>query len=697
MEHPRTIWWVLSSVITIELLLTANHSAWLKLSKTNFQLNHASAHMFWSVNIWTQSTIMDRLDSAATIQSCLLPFVHIGTPKKGHTTLLDVLVHHCGLQTSKNLRTNSNKDAWRRQQRSNQFWHTANLLSKLTNLQLHLWCVQVPLPNVALTIVAARAIPNKISSNVLVEYQLKILYGLINQKIQVISSASDGSATERSMQQKLTTMADWTREYRIRHPKPTDPKNPDIRTSIPVFKGQCVVMVRDVKHAAKTARNNVTTGAKLLTLGNYIAMYSQVQNAVFANDGPLYHWDIEKVDHQDDNAACCLLSASTLNWFNVHCSSSPENEEVCGLIVYLFLMGEVVDAYQSWTLPLAKWVRMVLRLHFFLECWAQFLDWADYPKSNYFVSGQFQDILNYLIFGLVQLIIVYRDTYSSRFPLLPWLNSTKVCEHVFGVIWSLFEDFTMFDFYHLAPKLFIRLQVFTKSSLATVGKDTALGYTHTYSDCRGIDLTTLSTFPIDEEMNEAVWLAYEDTDELFFILGVLPDVFIGPAPGPTTTPALQHTNNLKEFNEDNADAEELTSETDAISYLYECTEQLKTSTLSPNHQKQIRDLSYASLMLYMHKDISMWVKTFVAIFLWYSHPAVKSWKNQQGNRSPQLTTKNQCRYLQRLHQSHMPGHWQLTPSQQVCWISLNWLNCGLPMRPNRPVMVFKTQTATPKP
>ena len=142
--------------------------------------------------------------------------------------------------------------------------------------QLRLWCVQVPLPNVTPTIVAAWAILNKISADKLVCYQLEILYGLIDQKVQVVSSASDSSATEQSMQRKLTASATATREYRIKHPKPIDPKDQDIMTSIPMFKGQPVVMVQDAKHVAKTAQNNATTGVKLLTLGNYTVMYSQI-------------------------------------------------------------------------------------------------------------------------------------------------------------------------------------------------------------------------------------------------------------------------------------------------------------------------------------------------------------------------------------------------------------------------------------
>ena len=466
--------------------------------------------------------------------------------------------------------------------------------------------MQVPLPNVAPTIVAARAIPNKISSDELVEYQLEILCGLIDQKIQVVSSAADGSATECSMQHKLIAMADATREYRIKHPKPIHPTNPDIVTSIPMFKGQPVVMVQDAKHAAKTARNNLMTGAKLLTLGSHIAMYSQVRKAAFAQDGPLYRRDVEKVDRQDDNAACRLLSASTLRWFTTHRGSDSKSKETHGLIIFLFLMGELVDAYQSRTLPHVERVKMVLRLHFFLERWELFLGQAGYAKPTHFISGQFRDILNFLVFGLIQLIIVYRDTYGSRFPLLFWLHSTEVCEHVFGVLRSLVKDFTMLDFYNLVPKIFIRLRVFTKSTLTKVGKETASGYAHTYSDCRGIDLTALSTFPTDGEINEAARLAYEEAEDLLFVLGILPDMTAEPTVHPTTTSApLDEDEDLEDFDEENAAA---VDETDSISYLYECAESLGTSSLLSNRQKQVRDLSYASIALHTHKDIITCVK-----------------------------------------------------------------------------------------
>ena len=403
------------------------------------------------------------------------------------------------------------------------------------------------------------------------------------------------------MQRKVVAAADGFREYRIRHPRPMDPANQDIKTSIPLFRGQPIVMVQDAKHAAKTARNNVTTGAKLLLLGNYIATYSQVRKAGFAQDGPLYRRDVEKVDRQDDNAACRLLSASALKWFTAHQDSVPGNE-THGLIVFLFLMGELVDAYQSRTLPHIERVKMVLRLHFFLEGWVQFLGQAGYPKGTYFISGQFRDIIDYLVFGLIQLIVVYRDNYGSRFPLLFWLHSTEVCEHVFGVLRSLVMDFTMLDFLHLVLKIFIRLRVFTKS-VATLGKETASGYAHTYSDCRGIDLTALSTFPCDEEINGAARLAHEEAEDLLFMLGISPKMLTESAMHSTTVPTSQGDTSTEGLDEDDADG--AIDETDSISYLYECAERLRKSSLSSSRQKQVKDLSHASIMLHTHQDIYM--------------------------------------------------------------------------------------------
>ena len=404
-------------------------------------------------------------------------------------------------------------------------------------------------------ILTARGIPEKIPAKTLLEYQLEVIHGLIRQKIPVVSSASDGSATERSMQSKLIASADDTRSYMIKHPRPPSAASDWIITTIPLFRGQPIVMLQDSKHAAKTARNNVTTGAKFLVLGDYVAMYSQIRKPALAKNGPLYKRDVEKVDRQDDNAACRLLSSATLGWLKAHHDASPDNEAVRGLIVFLFLMGEAVDAYQNRSLPHIERVKMVLRLHFFLECWELFLDRAGYTRLTNFISPQFRDILRYLVFGLIQLVVVYRDNYRSRYPFLPWLHSTEVCEHVFGVLQSLVKDFTMLDFLNAVPKLFLRLQLFTKSTVHSSGKETASGYAHTFSDCRGIDLSALSTFPTDDEINQVAKIAYDEAENLIFILGVSPESLADAQVKDSTPAHTVHSDGSEEGDEFDGDDE----------------------------------------------------------------------------------------------------------------------------------------------
>ena len=121
-------------------------------------------------------------------------------------------------------------------------------------------------------------------------------------------------------------------------------------------------MIQDSKHAAKTLRNNLFSGARVLTLGNHVAMYSYVHDMAFSSlpGCPLYHQDVEKLDQQDDNAVTRLFLAVALDFV------TKQHPNHLGLVVYLFVMGEVVDAYQSQTISHLEQVKMVLRCQYFL-------------------------------------------------------------------------------------------------------------------------------------------------------------------------------------------------------------------------------------------------------------------------------------------------------------------------------------------
>ena len=64
-----------------------------------------------------------------------------------------------------------------------------------------------------------------------------------------------------------------------------------------------IANLQDSKHLLKTFRNNLFSGARLLTFPNSVAMFSQVREMAFDTDSPIFRRDVEKLDRQDDNAA----------------------------------------------------------------------------------------------------------------------------------------------------------------------------------------------------------------------------------------------------------------------------------------------------------------------------------------------------------------------------------------------------------
>ena len=187
-------------------------------------------------------------------------------------------------------------------------------------------------------IVAAEAIPSDLPAGELYPKSLAVIEGLKSHGVNVISYACDGTQVKRTVQDSLVSKAARTVSYKV-----PDPKGADHTISLPIYTDSPVVMIQDSKHALKTMRNNLFSRARALVLGNHLAMYSHARDLAFTeiDNHPLYHRDVEKMDRQDDNAATHLFSAETLDFVRKH------HAGCLGFAVYLFVMGEVVDAYQS--------------------------------------------------------------------------------------------------------------------------------------------------------------------------------------------------------------------------------------------------------------------------------------------------------------------------------------------------------------
>lgn len=200
-------------------------------------------------------------------------------------------------------------------------------------------------------------------------------------------------------------------------------------------------VIQDSKHALKTFWNNLFSGVCLLVLGNFTVMYCHIRDIAMEDGTPLFKRDVEKLDRQDDNAAAWLFSADVLA-FLAHGHGHPE---YAGDVVYLFVFGELINAYQNRSMTHSEHLKLVLRARYFLDAWGTFLDHSAYQCSWYLLSCEAVDIAQIIIDGYIALVLIHRDHLWDPFPLLPWLHSTEACEHVFGEARKVVKDFTMLD------------------------------------------------------------------------------------------------------------------------------------------------------------------------------------------------------------------------------------------------------------
>jgi hypothetical protein len=108
-----------------------------------------------------------------------------------------------------------------------------------------------------------------------------------------------------------------------------------INFSCPIFPNVGpVVRVQDPKHAKKTSRNAIMSGARLLTFGNSTVRFEQLLKLSHIPNSVMYRQDVIKLDRQDDGAA-----------YRAFCSGNLQNcydiikEDMRGIFVYLFIMG----------------------------------------------------------------------------------------------------------------------------------------------------------------------------------------------------------------------------------------------------------------------------------------------------------------------------------------------------------------------
>lgn len=389
--------------------------------------------------------------------------------------------------------------------------------------KLRLWTLQIPLSHVPPLILAVAAISSATDSSTLARMDEALLRVLLKHEepLSVVSIGSDGAISERKARQDMIANLVRTgegeiNEYQIKHPD-----GHSLPITVPLLRvfGQVLAIVQDSKHCRKTLRNNLFSGARVFVLARHVTFYQQVHDITDdAAHSPLHRRDVERLDRQDDRAAERLFSSATLAYTLSHLGKS---ESSLGLAIYLFIFGDLVDAYQSRKISHSERVIMLLRAKFFKDLWKSFLLEGGYPEQRYFISRDADNIIDTLVSGLLGLMFIHRDTLDKPFPLMPWTHGSESNEHVFGLMRSLISDFTMLDVLRMVPKLTVRLQAACRSRYQRFG-ETAAGYSHTYFDDDETPSHLFSQFPSDRAIDSLAKVAYDEATYLWSILGYDP-------------------------------------------------------------------------------------------------------------------------------------------------------------------------------
>lgn len=453
------------------------------------------------------------------------------------------------------------------------------------------------------TIIAILPITDSLNVPQLLDLHERIIFGLLERGIKVVSYSSDGTETERSVQREFAASA--KNHITVTIPSPHN----NITIRVPVFDSHGssypIVMIQDSKHALKTFRNNLFSGARLLPLGNHAAFFQQIRDMAFEEDSPLYHRDVEKLDRQDDNAASRLFSAPSLQYL------VDRHPDQLGVIIYLFVFGELCDAFQNRHISHAERINLLLRTQFFVDMWGKFIDSLEcYRKIQHFISRESVDILHFLTHGLISLIVIHRDFYPD-IPLIPWLHSTEVCEHLFGLARRLIKDFGLLDFHNMMPKLTVQIRESIFSThLAESTKQTtaaASGYHHTYSNLKHLDIMALGCFPTDTMIQAIAKRASDEADSLWALLGISPDTIHSLAiqlPGVDTM--VSTTKDSDDFDEEFGNELHLGSDMEELQYLIQVNE-CNMAALTYKERDRLQVLIHASVAATIEDQVTMYV------------------------------------------------------------------------------------------
>ncbi|KAG5636706.1 hypothetical protein H0H81_007102 [Sphagnurus paluster] len=378
------------------------------------------------------------------------------------------------------------------------------------------WLLVVPIAKIPPKLIATVALANSVNRDELHKWHADVESHLASRSIHHISYNVDGVSIERGLTHDIQNKAiknKATHKWIFQHPIR---ELPNLVLEVPVLEnGKPRAMSTDGKNLKKNGRGSAISGACVRPAGRYIIHYGMFATLALSKNSPLLKSDIIGIDKQDDRAAARLFSSAVVE----HISRTQPDE--LGMIIYLFIIGEIIDAQQNRSITHDERIKMLWRGRFFLDGWRDYvLAHPHYSINTHFITRELYNIISIYIGAMLMLILTHRDFFPAT-PLLLWLHSTEVCEHFFGCACKIQSDFTFVDWILMIPKLTLLMMGETQHKGTQAQPNVhRSGYNHSWYDSKGVDVKNLKTFPTDEKIQELIDVAFSEATALLNILGI---------------------------------------------------------------------------------------------------------------------------------------------------------------------------------
>ncbi|GES83371.1 hypothetical protein RCL_jg16077.t1 [Rhizophagus clarus] len=242
----------------------------------------------------------------------------------------------------------------------------------------------------------------------------------------------------------------------------------NVHFQMPMYRNLPIITVQDPKHARKTARNQLHSGARLLVLRNNVILYRHLLTLAQAKDHAIYIRDVVNVDKQDDGAAYRLFHSDILEQIY---QNEMENNEMRSLFVYLFVLGDLFDSYLNHNIFHKERIIMAMRGYFFLKMWAEYIENA---------------------------------------------------EHLFGISRQITNDFSFYEFFKIQQRVAYRDKIIRQGIQIQKEKTSASGYVFDFNpnSISNENIDILRIWPDDNAIYDAIKITYNDAAGFIKALGI---------------------------------------------------------------------------------------------------------------------------------------------------------------------------------